>query len=110
MGPRSAVEKTLGVLAVVTMLVGSWVGLVVVPADAAQGNVQRLMYVHVPAAWLAFLAFFIVFVITALARCRAASATPFQIASNSSRAMATLPAAGSASSTRSGSTPRTTTK
>jgi heme exporter protein C len=48
------------------MVVGSWVGLVVVPADAAQGNVQRLMYVHVPAAWLAFLAFFIVFVMSVL--------------------------------------------
>jgi heme exporter protein C len=48
------------------MLVGSYVGLVVVPADAAQGNVQRLMYVHVPAAWLAFLAFFIVFVMSVL--------------------------------------------
>jgi heme exporter protein C len=48
------------------MLAGSIVGLFVVPADAAQGNVQRLMYVHVPAAWLAFLAFFVVFVMSAL--------------------------------------------
>ncbi len=66
MGPRTAVEKVLGILALLAMLVGSWVGLVVVPADAAQGNVQRLMYVHVPAAWLAFLAFFIVFVMSVL--------------------------------------------
>ena len=28
-----------------------------VPADALQGEVQRLMYVHVPSAWIAFLAF-----------------------------------------------------
>jgi len=48
------------------MLVGSYVGLAVVPADAAQGNVQRLMYVHVPAAWLAFLSFFVVFVMSVL--------------------------------------------
>ena len=48
------------------MLAGSIVGLFVVPADAAQGNVQRLMYVHVPAAWLAFLAFFVVFVMSVL--------------------------------------------
>jgi heme exporter protein C len=48
------------------MLTGSYVGLVIVPADAAQGNVQRLMYVHVPAAWLAFLAFFVVFVMSVL--------------------------------------------
>ena len=35
--------------------------LAVVPADAEQGDVQRLMYVHVPAAWLAFLSFGVVF-------------------------------------------------
>ena len=27
------------------------------PADAVQGNLVRIMYVHVPAAWLAYLAF-----------------------------------------------------
>ena len=30
---------------------------VTVEADITQGDVQRIMYVHVPAAWLAFLAF-----------------------------------------------------
>lgn len=35
------------------------VGLFVVPADAAQGDVQRIMYVHVPSAWLAYAAFFV---------------------------------------------------
>lgn len=29
----------------------------VAPPDQLQGNLQRLMYVHVPAAWLAFLSF-----------------------------------------------------
>ena len=37
-------------------------GLVSVPADAAQGDVQRIMYVHVPSAWLAYLAFFVTLV------------------------------------------------
>ena len=27
------------------------------PTDAVQGDAQRLMYLHVPAAWLAYLAF-----------------------------------------------------
>ncbi|MGY1824920.1 MULTISPECIES: cytochrome c biogenesis protein CcsA [unclassified Blastococcus] len=31
--------------------------LVVAPEDAVQGPAQRLMYVHVPAAWVAYLAF-----------------------------------------------------
>ena len=38
------------------------VGLFVVPADAAQGDVQRIMYVHVPSAWLAYVAFFVTLV------------------------------------------------
>jgi len=50
----------------VTMLIGSFVGLFVVSPDRLQGDVQRLMYVHVPAAWLAFLAFFIVFLMSVL--------------------------------------------
>src|SRR4051812_38623658 len=33
------------------------VGLFVAPADAVQGDAQRLMYLHVPAAWVAYLAF-----------------------------------------------------
>jgi heme exporter protein C len=64
--PRTTVEKTLGAAALLTMLGGSAIGLFIVPADAAQGNVQRLMYVHVPAAWLAFLAFFVVFLMSVL--------------------------------------------
>ena len=37
------------------------IGLFVVPPDATEGDVQRLMYVHVPAAWVTFFAFGIVF-------------------------------------------------
>lgn len=52
----------LGVTALLLMLAGSFVGLFVVGADVEQGEVQRLMYVHVPAAWTAFVSFFVVFV------------------------------------------------
>ncbi len=31
------------------------------PTEAISGHVQRIMYIHVPMAWLAFLAFFVVF-------------------------------------------------
>lgn len=37
------------------------VGLFVVPPDRLQGQVQRIMYVHVPSAWIAYLAFLITF-------------------------------------------------
>ena len=35
----------------------AFMALVGAPADAVQGDAQRLMYLHVPAAWLAYLAF-----------------------------------------------------
>jgi heme exporter protein C len=46
-----------GVVATAALLV---IGLVVAPPDAVQGQSQRLMYLHVPAAWTAFAAFGVV--------------------------------------------------
>lgn len=37
-------------------------GIVISPAEAGMGHLQKIMYVHVPAAWSAFLAFGVVFV------------------------------------------------
>ena len=62
MGRRSPLVAWLGIAALTLMLTGSIVGLFIVQADAEMGEVQRLMYVHVPAAWTAFLAFFLVFI------------------------------------------------
>jgi heme exporter protein C len=45
-----------GGLAAATLLTGG----LVAPADAVQGQAQRLMYLHVPAAWVAFAAFAVV--------------------------------------------------
>lgn len=53
-----AMRARLVDLTAVTLLVlGSVVGLVVAPPDRLQGDLQRLMYVHVPTAWVAYLAF-----------------------------------------------------
>lgn len=41
-------------------------GLFLSPPDAQMGEVQKLMYVHVPAAWNSFIAFFVVFVASLL--------------------------------------------
>jgi len=38
-------------LGVAFLLVGSYLGLFVAPAEQYMGNVQRIMYVHVPTAW-----------------------------------------------------------
>jgi heme exporter protein C len=46
----------LSALSAIAMLAGLWTAVTSVP-DAQQGNFVRIMYAHVPAAWLAFLAF-----------------------------------------------------
>jgi heme exporter protein C len=54
-------ESALGVVSLLALIATAIMSLVVAPPDAVQGNVQRLMYVHVPAAWLAYLSFGVVF-------------------------------------------------
>jgi heme exporter protein C len=55
-------QRVMGVATLVGLLATVVIGLFVVPPDATQGDVQRLMYVHVPVAWVTFLAFGIVFI------------------------------------------------
>ncbi len=59
-------ERVLGVLAIVGLAVTAVMSLVVAPADrpppVGQGDLYRIMYVHVPSAWLAYLCFGVVFV------------------------------------------------
>jgi heme exporter protein C len=54
--------RLLGAVAAVAAVVALVLGLLVAPPDALQGQPQRLMYVHVPAAWTAFAAFGVVLV------------------------------------------------
>jgi heme exporter protein C len=55
------IRPALGLASIGAALVASAMALVWAPPDAVQGEVQRVMYVHVPAAWTAYLAFVIVF-------------------------------------------------
>jgi heme exporter protein C len=41
-----------GIAAVVLTAVGLYIGLVVAPTDAQQGEVYRIIFIHVPAAWM----------------------------------------------------------
>lgn len=59
-------QRILGWLALASLVAGAVVGLFVVRADALQGEVQRLMYVHVPTAWVAMVGFFVTFVMSVL--------------------------------------------
>lgn len=53
--------RMLDIAAVGTLSTAFAAGLLV-PPDAVQGDLQRIMYVHVPAAWLAYLSFTVTFV------------------------------------------------
>lgn len=46
----------------VLLLVGSYLGLFVAPPERYMGEVQRIMYVHVPTAWSGMLLFTVAFV------------------------------------------------
>jgi heme exporter protein C len=56
------VSRLVGVLAALLLVVGLVVALGVAPRDAVQGNVQRIMYVHVPAILTAYVAIAVVLV------------------------------------------------
>lgn len=42
------------------VLVALWMAFLVAPTEAQMGDVQRIFYIHVPCAWAAFGAFFVV--------------------------------------------------
>lgn len=58
-------QRWMGLATLAGLIATVVIGLFVVPPDASQGDVQRLMYVHVPAAWVAFLSFGVVFAASA---------------------------------------------
>ena len=55
LNPR--VAKALGLATLAALVVLAVFGLFVAPPDAVQSDAQRLMYLHVPSAWIAYLAF-----------------------------------------------------
>ncbi len=64
LGPR--VSTGIGWGALVALVLLGLFGLWGAPPDEVQGDAQRLMYVHVPTAWLAYLAFFVTAIASAL--------------------------------------------
>ncbi len=52
-----SVARVFVVISVVGVAATFVMGLVVAPTDAEQGDAYRLLFVHVPSAWLAYLAF-----------------------------------------------------
>ncbi|MGH2501841.1 MAG: cytochrome c biogenesis protein, partial [Ktedonobacterales bacterium] len=53
-------ELALLALTTIGMLLTIWAAFIYAPTEAVEGPVQRIFYVHVPLAWISYLAFFFV--------------------------------------------------
>lgn len=60
--PKKRSSAVLGSLALIIIALGLYWALVQAPRDALQGDVQRIMYLHLPSILTAYLSFFLVFV------------------------------------------------
>lgn len=60
--PAERTRRLWGLLALVTIPVLLAMAFWYAPEDANQGAAQRIFYIHVPSAWIGFLAFAVVFV------------------------------------------------
>jgi heme exporter protein C len=58
--------RPLGWVAVLSFVAAQVIGFLISAPDRDMGNLQKIMYVHVPSAWVAMLGFFIVFVASIL--------------------------------------------
>jgi heme exporter protein C len=56
----------LGIVAFLGLAAAQTYGLLATPPDQDMGHLQKIMYAHVPAAWVAFVCFFVVFLGSAL--------------------------------------------
>jgi len=54
--------RLLGVVAPLALIATQTFGFMTSAPDRDMGNLQKIMYVHVPAAWNAFIAYFVVFI------------------------------------------------
>ena len=60
--PPSGRRKLFGILTLVLLPILLVMAFLYAPEDLVQGPAQRIFYIHVPSAWIGFLAFFVVFV------------------------------------------------
>jgi heme exporter protein C len=60
--PQKRGRGLLGTLALIMIALGLYWALVQAPRDALQGDVQRIMYLHLPSILTAYLSFFLVFI------------------------------------------------
>ena len=67
-------KRLLGAVTVVGLAAGLVMAFGIAPREATQGNVQRIMYLHVPSVWVAYLAFAVVLIASVVYLVRRAEA------------------------------------
>ena len=67
-------RRLLGGVTLAGLVAGLVMGFAIAPREATQGNVQRIMYLHVPSVWVAYLAFGVVLVASVVYLMRRAEA------------------------------------
>jgi len=61
------IARASAAAAVILAVAGLAIGLVVAPTDATQGEAYRIIFIHVPASWMAMFVYFVMAVWSALA-------------------------------------------
>lgn len=60
-GASTRNSNWLGFIAFPAVIAAQAYSIMISPPDRDMGHLQKIMYVHVPAAWMAFISFFVVF-------------------------------------------------
>jgi heme exporter protein C len=69
LAPETSVPRTsrlFGIIAFLAVISAQVFAILTSPADRDMGHLQKIMYVHVPGAWMAFISFFVVFIYSVL--------------------------------------------
>jgi heme exporter protein C len=59
-------SRGLGIVVFLSMVLLTLLGLFLTDEDVVQGSTVRLMYIHVPSAWVAYLAFIVTAIASAM--------------------------------------------
>ena len=61
--------KPLVLLSILSLLIGLVFVFIISPEDYRQGSTVKIMYIHVPAAWLSLMTFFIMTIYSIVGSC-----------------------------------------
>jgi heme exporter protein C len=64
--PAGMIARWCALVAIPFALLGLYLGFIVAPTDATQGEVYRILFIHVPAAWLSMLIYLVMAVWAAM--------------------------------------------